>query len=150
MTANAWQVFDIFYESLGAELHKLNGVDTIKVALIDSGWTPATATDVSFSVVDGDELATANGYTAGGATAVMAWSAATGTLTCDTADVSWTATDDGITARYAVVWNSSAGDTNDLICYSLLDSTDADVTAAAGVDFKINMNASGLFTIAQS
>jgi len=36
-----------------------------------------------------------------------------------------------------------------LICYSLLDSTDADVTAAAGVDFKINMNASGLFTIAQ-
>ena len=149
MTANAWQVFDIFYESLGAELHNLNATDTIKVALIDSSWTPNTATDVTFATVDANELGTENGYTAGGATAVMAWSATTGTLTCDTADVSWTATDDGITARYAVVWNSSAGDTNDLICYCLLDNTPADVTAAAGVDFKINMNASGLFTIAQ-
>ena len=149
MTANAWQVFDVFYESLGGEDHDLNGADTIKVALIDSNWTPNTATDVTFSVIDANELGTENGYTAGGATAVMAWSAATGTLTCDTADVTWTATDAGITARYAVVWNSSAGDTNDLICYCLLDNTPADVTAAAGVDFKINMNASGLFTIAQ-
>ena len=150
MTANAWQVFDIFYESLGAELHKLNGEDTIKVALINSDWTPNTATDVTYSVVAATgELSTANGYTAGGATVAMTWAAATGTLTCDSADASWTATDDGITARYALVYNSTIGGANDLICYCLLDNAPADVTAAAGVDFKVNMNASGLFTIAQ-
>lgn len=148
MTADAWKVFDIFYESLGTELHNLNATDTIKIALIDSGWTPNTATDVSFSVIDANENSD-TGYTAGGEEAAMTWAAATGTLTCDTADVSWTAGAGGITTRYAVVWNSSAGGTNDLICYSLLDNTPADVTAAEGVDLKINMNASGLFTITQ-
>lgn len=148
MTADAWKVFDIFYESLGAELHNLNGSDTIKCALIDSGWTPNTATDTTFSTIDANENSD-TGYTAGGATVAMTWDAATGTLTCDTADATWTAGAGGITTRYAVIWNSSAGGTNDLICYSLLDNTPADVTAASGVDFKVIMNASGLFTITQ-
>ena len=148
MTANAWKVFDVFYEQLGNELHDLNATDTIKVALIDSGWTPNTATDVTFSVVDANENSD-TGYTAGGVTVAMTWDATTGTLKCDTADASWTAGAGGITSRYALMYNSSAGGTNDLICYSLLDNSPADVTAADGVDLKVNMHASGIFTITQ-
>ena len=150
MTANAWVQFDIFQTQLGAEGHSLNADDTIMMALIDSGWTPNTATDVTFSVVDGDELATANGYTAGGATTVASWTTSAGTTTFDVADVTWTASGDGITARYALLYNFSAGGTNDLIAYSLLDNTagGTDVTAAAGVDFKVNIHASGVLTLA--
>ena len=147
MTANAWAVFDVFLAQVGNELHDLNATDTIKMALIDSGWTPNTATDVTFSVVDGDELATAFGYTAGGATTVMGWTTSAGTLKCDVADTTWTANGGAITARFALLYNSSAGGTNDLIAYSLLDNTPADVTAADGVDFKVNIHASGAFTI---
>ena len=148
MTADTWKIYDVFYEQLGNELHDLNGTDTIKCALLTSSYTPNTATDVTFSVIDANEISS-TGYTAGGATVAMTWDAATGTLTCDTADASWTAGAGGITARYAVIYNSSAGGTNDLICYSLLDNTPADVTAAEGVDLKVIMNASGLFTITQ-
>ena len=148
MAADVFKVFDIFLEQLGAEAHNLNGADTIRVALIDSGWTPNTATDTNFSDVDANENSD-TGYTAAGAIAVMSWAAATGTLKCDTADVSWTAGAGGITSRYAVVYNDTIAGNNDLICYSLLDNTPADVTAAEGVDLKVNMNASGLFTIAQ-
>ena len=148
MTADAWVQFDIFQTQLGAEGHNLNATDTIKMALIDSSWTPNTATDITFSVVDGDELGTANGYTAGGATTVAGWTTSAGTTTFDVADVTWTATDDGITARYALLYNASAGGTNDLIAYCLLDNTPADVTAAAGVDFKVNIHASGVLTLA--
>ena len=149
MTSNAWQVYDVFYESLGAQLHDLDGVDTIKCALLDSGYTPDTAVDVTFATIDADELATAFGYTAGGAVTVATWDAAAGVLTLDVADITWTASGGSITARYAVLYNSSAGGTNDLIAYCLLDNTPADVTATDGNDFKIVPSVSGVFTIAQ-
>ena len=72
MTANAWVQFDIFQTTLGTAGQSLNADDTIKMALIDSTWTPNTATDVTFSVVDGDEVV-GTGYTAGGATTAATW-----------------------------------------------------------------------------
>ena len=150
MSADVFKVFDVFQEELGAGTHDglKAGTDVIKGALIDSGWTPNTATDTTFSTIDANENSD-TGYTAGGATITATWDAATGTLTFDGSDLSWTAGAGGITTRYLLVYNSSAGGTNDIICYSLLDNTPADVTAAEGVDLKVNMNASGLFTIAQ-
>lgn len=149
MTADAWQVYDIFLEELGKEGHNLNGTDTVKMALLDSGYTPNTATDVDFSVIDADELATGDGYTAGGATVATTWDAAAGTLTFDTADPTWTASGSGLTARYAVLYNSSKGGSNDLIAYCLLNNAPGDVTAPAGTDLGIGINASGVITIAQ-
>ena len=151
MTANAWVQFDIFQTTLGTAGQSLNADDTIKMALILSTWTPNTATDVTFSTIAGSyEHAAANGYSANGATTVSGWTTSAGTTKLDVADVTWTATDDGITARYALLYNASAGGTNDLIAYSLLDNTagGTDVTAAAGVDFKVNIHASGVLTLA--
>jgi len=149
MTSDAWAVYDVFLVQLGNELHDLNATDAIKMGLLTSDYTPDTETDVTWTTIDAAEVTNANGYTTGGSACAATWAAATGTLTFDTANATWTATDDGITARYAVLWNTASGGTNDLIAYCLLDTTPADVTAAAGVDFKVNINASGVFTIAQ-
>lgn len=148
MTANAWQVYDKFYESLGAELHNLNGVDTIKCALFTSSYVPNTATDVSYSAL-GNEVANANGYTTGGVAIAATWDAAAGTLTFDLADASWTASGGSITARYAVLYNASAGGANDIICYALLDNTPADVIATDTNSFTVEIAATGALTAAQ-
>lgn len=146
MTADAWAVYDVFLEQLGNELHDFD-VDTIKVALFTSTYSPDTANDVSLSALSG-ELAGGNGYTAGGqALTTVTWNAATGTLTFDSDNPAWTASGGDLIFRYAVIYNSSAGGTNDLICYSLLDNTPDDITVTDGNTFTLEMNASGIFTI---
>ena len=151
MTANAWQVFDVFYEQLGNELHDLNATDTLKMGLVLSAWTPNLTTDVTWATVDANEHANGNGYTTGGVTITnAAWTASGNTLTFDCDDATWTASGGSIVARYAVIYNSSAGAVNDLICYCLLDNTPANVTATDGNAFTVEMNASGIFTIAQA
>jgi len=150
MAANAWQIFDVFYEKLGNELHDLNATDTIKMGLILSGWTPNTETDVSYSVIAGSYEHAANyGYTAGGDVVAATYDAAAGTLTFDVADNVWTAEGGSILARYALLYNSSSGGTNDLIAYCLMDNSPADVEATDGNEFGVTINASGVFTISQ-
>ena len=148
MAADAWVVYDIFTEQLGKEGHSLNATDVIKFALLDSGYTPAKTTDVSFSVIDADELATANGYTAGGKAAATTWDTAASVLTFDSVNIQWDATGAGITARYLVAYNSfAAGAVNDLIAYCLMDNTPGDVTAVAGTPLVIAIAALGILTI---
>ena len=86
----------------------------------------------------------------GGDAVAATWDAATNTLTFDVADNVWTASGGSITARYALLYNSSAGGANDLIAYCLMDNTPADVTATDGNTLTVTINASGVFTIAQS
>ncbi len=151
MTANAWQVFDIFYDSVGGEVHNLNATDVIKMALILTTWTPNLQTDVSFSVVDAYEHAALYGYTAGGDAVAATWDAATNTLTFDVANNIWTASGGSILARYALLYNTAApGAVNDLIAYCLIDNTPADVEATDGNTLTVTINASGVFTIAQA
>ena len=151
MTANAWQVFDILYDILGGELHDLDATDVIKMGLILSTWTPALTTDVSYSVIAGSyEHAALYGYTAGGDAVAATWDAATNTLTFDVANNVWTAAGGSILARYALLYNSSAGGTNDLIAYCLMDNSPADVEATDGNTLTVTVHASGVFTIAQA
>ena len=151
MTANAWQVFDIFYDGLGGEVHDLDGTDAIKMALILSGWTPNLATDVSFSVIAGSyEHAAQYGYTAGGDAVAATWDATANTLTFDVANNVWNASGGSILARYALLYNSAApGSVNDLIAYCLMDNSPADVEATDGNTFTVTVNASGVFTATQ-
>lgn len=151
MAANAWQVYEVFYEQLGNELHDLNATDTIKMALLLVGYTPDLTTDITFSVIDADEHASGNGYTTGGDTVAATWAiAAANTMRFDVANNVWTASGGSIVARYAVLYNSSAGGTNDLIAYCLLDNTPANVTATDGNTLTVTINASGVFQIAQA
>ena len=118
---------------------------TFKVMLVASGYTPSTAHTVKSDVTN--ELSTANGYTAGGATlGSVTWGHSGGTATFDAADTVWTASGGSIVARYAVIYDDTAA-SDELVCYILLDTAPADVTTTAGNSLTLQWNGSGIFTI---
>lgn len=131
----------------GGRTRLLNGTfdidtDSYKCALFlstsDIGAASTTYVGVS------NEHANANGYTTGGI-AVALTLAGTTTVTVDvTTDPVWTASGGSIIARFAVIYEVAG----DVLCYALLDSTPADVTATTGNTLTVAMNASGVFTLA--
>lgn len=91
-----------------------------------------------------NEHANANGYTTGGI-AITLTLAGTTTVTVDiSADPVWTAAGGSITARFGVIYEVSGR----VLCYCLLDSAPADVTATDGNTLTVAANASGVFTLA--
>lgn len=110
---------------------------TFKITLHTSSYTPSGAHDAYTDLTN--ELATANGYTNGGATlAGVALSIASGVAKWTSSNQVWTASGGSITARYAVIRDTTA---NKLIGYMLLDSTPADVTATDGNTLTVGPNA---------
>lgn len=123
--------------------------DTFKVMLVSSSYTPNAGTHTAKADVT-NELSTANGYTAGGATlGSVTWSRSGGTVTFDADDTTWTASGGSITARYAVIYDdtSTSPSADLLVAYILLDTTPADVTATDGNTLTLQWNASGIFTL---
>ena len=120
--------------------------DTIKVALTTSSYTPNQDTHDYFD--DITNQVSGAGYTSGGATLAsktVTYTSGTNTQAFDAADVTWTSST--ITARYAVIYDSTGvSSTSPLIGYV---DFGADVTSSGG-DFTIQWNASGIFTIAVS
>ncbi len=91
-----------------------------------------------------NQHANANGYTTGGKSIALTLTGTT-TVTVDiTTDPVWTATGGSITARFAVIYESGGN----VLCYCLLDSTPADVTATDGNTFTVAAHTSGVFTLA--
>lgn len=71
----------------------------------------------------------------------------TGTTTVkvtDAASPAWTATGGNITAKFGVLYKSGGN----IVCYHLLDSGGADVTATTGNTFTVTFDANGIFTLA--
>jgi hypothetical protein len=120
--------------------------DTFKVMLVASGYTFDAAHTVKADITN--ELSTANGYTAGGATlGSVTWGHSGATATFDAADTVWTASGGSIVARYAVIYDYTAA-SDELVACVLLDTTPADVTTTTGNTLTLQWNASGIFTSA--
>lgn len=142
MAAGAWTFPD------GARTRLLNGTfdldtDTFLCALFLSTSNLGAATTTYAGVTN--EHANANGYTTGGISMGALTLSGTTTVTVDDpADLVWTASGGSITARFAAIYESGG----DVLCYCLLDSTPADVTATSGNTLTIALNASGIFTLA--
>jgi hypothetical protein len=135
-----------FKEFLGDGTIDLD-IHTFKVMLVASGYTPSASTHTVKADVT-NELSTANGYTAGGATlGSVTWGQSGGTATFDAADTTWTASGGPITARYAVIYDDTAA-SDELVAHILLDTTPGDVTATDGNTLTLTWNASGIFTLA--
>lgn len=116
--------------------------DTYKCALLLS-TSNIGATSTTYAAVT-NEHANANGYTTGGI-AVTLTLAGTTTVTVDVStDPVWTASGGSITARFGLIYEVSGR----VLCYCLLDSAPADVTATDGNTLTVQMNASGVFTLA--
>lgn len=140
-----WTIYDQFKLKLGEKLIDLTA-DSIKMALFSStsncgSHTLGTATYAALT----NELAAASGYSTGGVSCAATWANSSGTETFDIADATWNATGGTLTARFAVIYDSTTGD---LICYSILDSTPADVSALSGTALTVQISSSGVFTLA--
>jgi hypothetical protein len=102
---SAFNKFQVFVQDLGRKIHNLNG-DTLKVMLTN-------VAPVNTNTVDGSltEISAGNGYSAGGtAVGSTAYSQSGGTATLTGSNVVFTASGGSIgPARYAVIYNSTAG-----------------------------------------
>ena len=142
MAAGAWTFTN------GGRTSLLDGTfdldtDTFLMALFLSTSDLGAATTTYAAVTN--QHANANGYTTGGVSMGPLTLAGTTTVTVDDpADVVWTASGGSIIARFAAIYESAG----DVLCYCLLDSTPADVTATAGNELRVALNASGIFTLA--
>lgn len=119
--------------------------DTIKVALLNSSYSPSQDTHKFFSEVDSREVS-GTGYTAGGATLsnkTMDYTAGTNVVAFKNgAATTWPTS--AITARYAVIYKSgSNAATSPLLGYV---DFGANVVSNAGT-FTITWAAGGIFTI---
>lgn len=116
--------------------------DTYKVKLLTAATFDAAHTTLADT--GGTEVANANGYTTGGATlsSVAVTTITTNDAMFDAADATWTATGGAITANFAIIYNDT--DTNDPPLAFI--NFDGAQTAAAGTQFRITWNDSGIFT----
>jgi hypothetical protein len=116
--------------------------DTYKCALFLSTSNIGAASTTYAGLTN--EHANANGYTTGGISVDLTISGTT-TVTVDIAtDPVWTASGGSIVARFAVIYEVGGN----VLCYCLLDSSPADVTATTGNTLTVAAHASGVFTLA--
>jgi hypothetical protein len=142
MAAGAWQ----FPNSARTDL--LNGTfdldsDTFLIALFLSTSNIGAGSTTYAGLTN--EHANANGYSTGGISLGSLTLSGTTTVTVDDpSDAVWTASGGSITARFAVIYESGGR----VLCYCLLDSAPADVTATDGNTLTLQFHSSGIFTLA--
>lgn len=102
--ASAFNKFESFVGAVGLEKHELNA-DAIMAILTNT--LPTAALD-TYSQVSGNELATGNGYTAGGKDIQNLYSESGGIGTMTATDVVWTATGAVGPFQYVVLYNDTA------------------------------------------
>lgn len=141
MAAGAWTFTDAARTYLLDGTFDLN-TDTFYMALFLSTSNIGAASTTYAGLTN--EVAQAFGYLTGGTSMGALTLAGTTTVTVDDpADVVWTASGGSITARFAVIYESGGN----VLCYCLLDSTPADVTATTGNTLTVALHASGIFTL---
>jgi hypothetical protein len=125
--------------------------DTFIMALIGNGYTPVPNTDAQWSAASANELATANGYTAGGAVLATETTTLSGQIvTFTAASPSWPAFSAG-PFRYGVICRragSSLVATDLLLCFS--DLTGGTTITGTGGTYTITISASGIFQATHS
>lgn len=136
----AFNKVNSFSEALAEKVHNL-GSDTLKVALTNTAPTSATTQLSSIT-----QVANGNGYTTGGATITTSSSAQTGgTYKLVLADVVFTATGSLGPFRYAVIYNSTAANSEVIGWYDYGSS----ITLASGETFTVDFDGTtGVLTLA--
>jgi len=116
--------------------------DTYKVKLLTAATFDASHT--TLAATGGTEVASANGYTAGGAALanVAVTTITTNDAKFDADDVTWTASGGSITASYAILYNDTDVDDPPVAFIDFGASESAGDTT----QFKIIWNGSGIFT----
>ena len=145
MAADNWKRYNQFPEYMGDGTIDMDN-DTFNLALFLSTSDCATLTETVYAGLT-NEHANANGYvTKGQALDSVTWVESSGTITFDSADEVFTASGGSIVCRFGVIFSDTAA-SDELVCYSLLDNTPADVTVTDTNTLTIAMHASGILTV---
>jgi hypothetical protein len=141
MAAGAWTFTD------AARTNLLNGTfdidsDSYKMALFLSTSNIGASSTTYAGVTN--EHANGNGYATGGIAVALTLSGTTTVKVDITTDPVWTASGGSIVARYAVIYEVSGN----VLCYCLLNSAPADVTAYDGNTLTVVTDSNGVFTLA--
>lgn len=116
--------------------------DTWKMALFLSTSNIGASSTTYAGVTN--EVANGSGYTTGGASVALTLSGTTTVTVAITTAPVWTASGGDITARFAVIYEVGGN----VLCYALLDSTPADVTATDGNTLTVGSDGGTVFTLA--
>ena len=141
MSAGTWVFTNTGRTSL------LNGTfdidsDSYKMALFLSTSNLA-ASSTTYAALTNEHSPTLTGYATGGIAITLTLGGTT-TVTVDIqTDPVWTASTNGITAKWAVIYEVAGN----VLCYCTLDAGGADVTATDGNTLTVAANASGIFTV---
>ncbi len=129
MAAGTFTLYNTVAALIGDGTLDMNS-HTFKAVLLTSSYTPSAAHDEYADLTN--ELSTAFGYTAGGATlTTVTFNQTSGVATWTSDPIVWTASGGSLVARYLVIYDDTS--TNDkLIGYMLLDATPANVTVTTG------------------
>lgn len=141
MAAGTWTFTDATRTSISDGTFKSG--DTWKMALFLSTSNIGTGSTTYAALTN--EHANANGYTTGGIAITFSLSGTTSVKWDIGTDPVWTASGGSITARFAVIYEVAGN----VLCYCLLDSTPADVTATDGNTLTVAAHATnGVFSMA--
>jgi len=117
--------------------------DTWKMGLFLS-TSNLGAASTTYAALTNEVGETNTGYTTGGKSVALTLSGTTTVKVDVTTDPVWTAGTAGLTARFAAIYEVSGN----VLCYCLLDSTPADVTASSGNTFTVAAHTNGVYTLA--
>lgn len=119
----------------------------IRIMLAQSGYTPSVTTHQYVSDIT-NEVGAGIGYTRYQLMSTSKTEISAGTWAFNSADPTWSASGGDIVAYYWIMYwyNLGVDASSPLICYGLLDTTPASVTATDGGDpLTINVHADGWF-----
>lgn len=146
MVANAWEFYNTFRERMGDGTIDLDD-DAFSMGLSTSAYTFNAETQANLADIT-NELS-GSGY-ARDALAVT-WVRATSTVTFDSDDGAFTASGGSLTARRAWIFDDTPTSPADpMVASSLLDNAPADVTVSDGNTLTVQINASGVFSLADA
>lgn len=150
MAAGSFTVYSNAVLSMSKGSFNLS-TDTLVMALITSGYTPAPNTDALWSAVSANEVATGAGYTAGGVVlSSVTDTLSSGTVTFTCAAPTWASF--SATFKYGVIVRRAGGSLvpgDLLLSYFDANSGGGSITGGGGT-LTITPNASGIFTLTHS
>lgn len=142
MAAGAWTFTNAGRTNILDALFDVDS-DTFKMALYTSS-SNLGAGSTTFAGVDNEVGTTNTGYSAGGASVALTKSGTTTVTVVMTTAPVWTAGSANLTAKFAAIYEVSGN----ILCYALLDSGGADVTATSGNTLTVGSNGGTVFTLA--
>lgn len=142
MAAGAWTFTNAGRTNILDALFDVDS-DTYKMALFLSTSNLGSGS-TTFAGVTNEVGTTNTGYSAGGNSVTLAKSGTTTVTVTQSAGIQWTAGSANLTAKFAAIYEVGGN----ILCYCLLDSGGADVTATNGNTLTVGSASATVFTLA--